>query len=86
MKNNEEKIEKAIAILQPLVENTAIPRNIRRTVKETIDGLKDKSIGPGVRAANAIGVLEEISQDPNVPSYARVTIWNAISILEGIRE
>jgi len=84
--NNEEKIEKAIAILQPLVENTAIPRNIRRTVKETIDGLRDKSIGPGVRAANAIGVLEEISQDPNVPSYARVTIWNAISILEGIRE
>ena len=86
MKNNEEKIEKAIAILQPLVENMAIPRNIRRTVKETIDGLKDKKIGPGVRAANAIGVLEEISQDPNVPSYARVTIWNAISILEGIRE
>ena len=86
IRSNEEKLEKAIAILQPLVENTAIPRNIRRTVKETIDGLRDKSIGPGVRAANAIGVLEEISQDPNVPSYARVTIWNAISILEGIRE
>ena len=83
---NEEKIKRAIEMLTPLVENTAMPRNIRRTVKETIDNLKEKSLGPGVRAANAISILEEISQDPNVPSYARVTLWNAISVLEGIRE
>ncbi|MFP3401313.1 MAG: UPF0147 family protein, partial [Nitrososphaeria archaeon] len=38
------------------------------------------------RAANAIAALEEIAQDPNVPSYARVTLWNAFSYLERIRE
>ena len=83
---NEEKINRAIEMLVPLIENTAMHRNIRRTVKETVENLKDKSLGPGVRAANAISILEEISQDPNVPSYARVTLWNAISVLEGIRE
>jgi hypothetical protein len=86
LSKNEEKIKKAIGTLLPLVDNTAIPRNIRMTVKEVINGLNDHSLGPGVRAANARSVLEEISQDPNVPSYARVTLWNAISILESVRE
>lgn len=86
LSKNEERIKKTIGTLLPLVDNTAIPRNIRMTVKEVINGLNDHSLGPGVRAANAISMLEEISQDPNVPSYARVTLWNAISILESIRE
>jgi uncharacterized protein (UPF0147 family) len=51
-----------------------------------VDGLKDKRMSIGVRAANAMSVLEEVSQDPNVPSFARVTLWNAVSVLEGIRE
>ena len=65
---NIEKINQAIAILQTIVENAAIPRNIRRSIKEVIDTLKDESLSPAVRAANAITALEEIAQDPNMPS------------------
>lgn len=84
--SSEDKIKKAIETLAPLAGNTTMPKNIRRTLNEIINNLKDKTIGPGVRAANAITLLEEIVQDPNMPSYARVTLWSAISILEGIRE
>ena len=48
--------------------------------------LTDTSTGIGIRAANAISMLDDISQDPNMPSFARVTIWSGVSELENIRE
>ena len=83
---NMAKAARAITIIQGVVDNNNIPRNIRRLAKEVVDGLKDDTPSVGVRAANAISALEDVSQDPNVPSFARVTLWNAVSILEGIRE
>lgn len=48
--------------------------------------LQDTKLSPGVRAANAISMLDEVSQDPNMPSFARVTVWSAVSTLESVRE
>ncbi len=85
-KENEEKIVKSIAVLQSVADSNITPRNIRRIVKESTIMLQDKTLSQGVRAANAISMLDEVSQDPNMPSYARVTIWNAVSTLESVRE
>ena len=84
--DNVGKINQAVAILQTIVDNASVPRNIRRSMKEIVDMLKDDSLSPAVRAANAITALEEIAQDPNMPSYARVILWNAFSFLESVRE
>ncbi len=85
-KENEEKIVKSIAVLLSISDSNITPRNIRKIVKESMIILQDKKLSQGVRAANAISMLDEISQDPNMPSYARVTIWNAVSTLESVRE
>jgi len=85
-KDNEDKVLKAIAVLQSVADSNITPRNIRKTVKDTIMILQDKSLSPGVRAANAISLLDDVSQDPNMPSYSRVTIWSAVSTIESIRE
>ncbi|MDP6641552.1 MAG: UPF0147 family protein [Nitrososphaerales archaeon] len=85
-KENEEKIVKSIAVLQSIADSNITPRNIRKIVKDSMIMLQDKTLSQGVRAANAISMLDEISQDPNMPSYARVTIWNAVSTLESVRE
>jgi len=85
-KENEEKIVKSIAVLQSVADSNITPRNIRKIVKDSMIMLQDKTLSQGVRAANAISMLDEISQDPNMPSYARVTIWNAVSTLESVRE
>ena len=85
-KENEEKIVKSITVLQSVADSNITPRNIRKIVKESMVMLQDKTLSQGVRAANAISMLDEISQDPNMPSYARVTIWNAVSTLESVRE
>lgn len=83
---NEEKVQKALGTLQQVVESNITPRNIRKIVKDAINMLNDTKISIGVRAANSISILEEVSQDPNMPSFSRVTIWSAVSTLESVRE
>ena len=85
-KENLEKLEKAIATLQQVAESTITPRNIRKIVKDAVAMLQDEGTSISVRAANAISLLDEVSQDPNLPSFSRVTIWSAVSMLESIRE
>ncbi|HYB92693.1 MAG TPA: UPF0147 family protein [archaeon] len=82
----EERIRQALAILGKVSEDTTTPRNIRRAAKEAMDALQLKGVTPAVRAANAISILDEISQDPNMPPYTRVAIWNAVSIIEAIKD
>jgi uncharacterized protein (UPF0147 family) len=83
---NEEKVQKALSTLQQVVESNITPRNIRKVVKDAINTLVDAKTPIGVRAANSISILEEVSQDPNIPSFSRVTIWSAVSTLESVRE
>lgn len=81
-----QKLNQATSILNMIADDNTTPRNIRRTAKQASEMLVDESLSIAARAANAIAVLEDISQDPNMPMYSRTRIWNAISVLEGIRD
>lgn len=81
-----QKLDQAMAILNRVAEDNTTPRNIRRTAKQASDMLIDENLSLAARAANAIDVLDQISQDPNMPMYTRTRIWNVISVLEGIRD
>lgn len=82
----EERIKQALAILGQVSEDTTTPRNIRRTAKEAMDILQSTQYTLAVRASNAISVIDEILQDPNMPPYTRVKLWNVMSLLEGIKD
>ncbi|MGC8557729.1 MAG: UPF0147 family protein [Nitrososphaeria archaeon] len=84
--SDEQKIAQAIQQLTPLLNNKGIPRNLRLLLKSTLDQLQSKGTSPAIKAANTVSTLEEISQDPNIPSHIRVLIWNIMSLLETIRE
>ncbi|MCD6464966.1 UPF0147 family protein [Candidatus Bathyarchaeota archaeon] len=86
LKEYEEKVKQALAILGQVSEDTTTPRNIRRTAKEAMDILQSTEYTLGVRASNAISVIDEILQDPNMPPYTRVRLWNVMSLLEGIKD
>ena len=82
----EERIEEAMNVLGLVSEDTTTPRNIRRAAKQSISALQLESNTPAVRAANAISILDEILQDPNMPPYSRVKLWNVMSLLEAIKD
>lgn len=85
-KENAERLAKVLGILNGAADSSTTPRNIRKTVKDIAIGLEDPEFSVSVRAANAISTLDDLSQDPNMPSYVRVTLWQAVSVLESIRE
>lgn len=82
----EERIKQALFILGQISEDTTTPRNIRRAAKESMDALQIMEYSPAVRASNAISRLDEILQDPNMPPYTRVKLWNVMSLIEAIKD
>ncbi len=83
---NEEQLKGAIHALNEVVANPSTPKMIRKSITDLVTELLTDEYSKSVRAANAISVLDDITQDPNMPSYVRVTLWQAVSKLEGIRE
>jgi len=83
---NEQVFNNALDTLNQTASSLSTPRNIRKTISDLINELKNEEYSISVRASNAISVLDDITQDPNMPSYVRVTLWQAVSTLEGIRE
>ncbi|MHA2298855.1 MAG: UPF0147 family protein [Candidatus Hodarchaeales archaeon] len=82
----DDKISDAIILLQQIIGDHSIPKNIRRAARQAVDNLENDEDAPTVRANGAISVLDEISQDPNCPVYSRTKIWQIVSILETIKE
>jgi uncharacterized protein (UPF0147 family) len=86
LKEYENRIKQALFILSQISEDTTTPRNIRRAAKSSIEMLQTSEYTLGIRASNAVSILDEILQDPNMPPYTRVKLWNIMSILEAIKD
>ena len=82
----EGRIKQALGVLNEVSNDNTTPRNIRRAAKGAMDALQAQSNTIGVRASNAISLLDEIGQDPNMPPYTRVKLWNVASILEAVKD
>jgi uncharacterized protein (UPF0147 family) len=82
----EEKIRQALAVLGEVSEDSTTPRNIRRAAKDAMNTLQTNEYTVAVRASNAVSLLDEILQDPNMPPYTRVKLWNIMSLIEAIRD
>ena len=83
---NQKYFDNAVSTLNKLAANLSTPKNIRKNITDLINDLKTGDYPVSVRAANAISLLDDITQDPNVPSYVRTSLWQVVSTLENIRE
>jgi len=87
LKEYEERMGQALVVLGQISEDTTTPRNIRRAAKNSIDVLQaGGNLSAAVKASNAVASLDEILQDPNMPPYTRVKLWNVMSLLEAIKD
>lgn len=83
---NKETMKEAIETLDQISASPSTPKTIKKSITDLINDLSHEEYSLSVRAANAISVLDDITQDPNMPSYVRTQLWQAVSKLEGIRE
>jgi hypothetical protein len=84
-KQDAEQLNYVAELMDSVIEDTSVPRNIRKA----LDDAKQKILGQekmDVAVTSAIYILDDISNDINMPSHARTEIWQIISELESIRE
>jgi len=79
-------LDNATSTLNQISTNLSTPKNIRKNIADIVEELKSDEYSISVRAANTISLLDDITQDPNLPSYVRTSLWQAVSTLESIRE
>ncbi|HEY6405318.1 MAG TPA: UPF0147 family protein [Nitrososphaeraceae archaeon] len=89
-KINHENIAAAIATLENINRNhhSEVNRNIKNKIADLVLLLKDRDekFSISVRAANAISMLDRLTQDKGMKSHIRTMLWQVVSNLEGIRE
>ena len=89
-KTNRESLAVAIGTLENIQTNYSykVNRNSKRLIHELLDLLQheDQNISLSIRAANAISVLDSMSQDRRIESHIRTMLWQVVSNLEAIRE
>ena len=72
--------------MEAVIADNSVPRNIRKAVEEAKNKIGANSEDIGVSISSAIYVLDDISNDINMPSHTRTELWTLISKLEAIRE
>lgn len=83
---NKESMKEAIETLNQIASNNSTPKTIKKSVSDLVGDLSKEEDSLSVRAANTISLLDDVTQDPNMPSYVRTQLWQAVSKLESIRE
>ncbi len=82
--NPAEVVRQCIDVLDQIVNDDSVPRNIRRSADSIKNVLSNEKESLPRRAASVIYSLDEIGNDPNVPIHTRTLIWGLSSRLESI--
>ena len=78
-------LQATLELLDMLIEDHSIPKNVRLSLSKIKDMLKNASKDElPVKIDAAMQIIEAISSDPNLPSFTRTQIWNLTSLLESI--
>ena len=83
---NKQAMKEAIDTLKLIVSTNSTPKTIKKSVTDLVIDLVKEEYSLSVRAANTISLLDDVTQDPNMLSYVRTQLWQAVSKLESIRE
>ena len=76
------KIDKAIELLEDIMKDRGVPRNVKAAIEESIRNIKAENESESVKISTLISILDDASNDNNISFYARTKIWDAVSKLE----
>ena len=80
----DDRLAQLATVMDQLIDDTSVSRNIRRGADNAKKLLLNKGTALDVRISSAVSVLDELANDPNIPLHGRTIIWNVISGLETV--
>jgi len=72
-------------LMEAVIQDTSVPRNIRKVVEDAKNKIESKEESE-VNISSAVYMLDDISNDINMPAHTRTEIWTIISELENLKE
>jgi uncharacterized protein (UPF0147 family) len=85
MKHMDSKLfEEVLYLLDELAQDTTVPKNVRKTAQDSKTRLQNDKESLDIRCATAVSLLDDMANDPNVPSHGRAALYTVISRLEAL--
>ncbi|MFH1589341.1 MAG: UPF0147 family protein [archaeon] len=78
------ELGEVIDTLTELYEDPSLPKNTKKKIEEMISNLKNDT-DVSLKINKCQDVLEEISNDINLPTFIRTQIWGIASMLENLQ-
>jgi hypothetical protein len=78
-------LDRVMEALSQLADDALVPRNVRRGAQAAKDALLKPRAALDMRIASAVYVLDDLANDPNLPTHGRTAIWSIISSLESLQ-
>lgn len=79
------EVSRILESLHQLGEDVSVPRNVRRGAQSAHQELTKARTALDLRVASAVYVLDDLANDPNLPTHGRTAIWSIISSLESLQ-
>ena len=84
MANTILEIGSVVNLLNEILEDQSVPKNVRAQIQKIIASLKDGS-EISIKLSKAMNELDDISSDVNIQSFTRTQIWNVVSSIEKLK-
>lgn len=78
-------VQEIVGLIDGVATDTTVPKNIRRALEEAKARLTSQD-ELTLKVSSAIYSIESVSEDVNMPSHARMQIWNILSALESLKK
>lgn len=75
-------LNSALNVLEMVSSDIAVPKNVRKEAQDIINRLNNKSRPLQVRLNSIMQLLDDMSNDPNIPLHTRTQLWQIASLLE----
>jgi len=80
-----QQLHRIVESLGQLADDASVPRNVRRGAQSAKEELGKSRVALDMRVASAVSLLDELANDPNLPTHGRTALWSLISSLESVQ-
>lgn len=81
MNQKMDEITPIVSLLNELMDDTNVPKNVRASFEDIITIL-DSNDDNSVKVHEALNILDSVSNDVNLESFTRTQVWSVVSMLE----
>ncbi len=81
---NQNLFNEVIQLLDELSQDVSVPKNVRKIALDSKTKLTSQKDSLDLRCAKVISTLDDLTNDPNVPSVGRTFLYTIISKLEAL--